>query len=113
MAIARNWNYTTIQVPSLSPEQAQDVANYIAELQAQNKQEAVLTAVVTSAVLAAMQATGAQPRQLRAGETPRTTAREVELKGVDEQTAAMVMAIVCAQMQKQPAQLVFNSIKAL
>lgn len=115
MAIARNWNTTKIQISNLTPEQQLEVANLIAKLQSQNTQEAKHVAVITGAVLTAMRQAGIDIGAAK----PVVTAikpvenRELDLKGVDEKTAAMVMAIVCAQLGKQPEQLAFRSIKAI
>lgn len=37
----------------------------------------------------------------------------VTLTGVDDKTAAMIIAIVCDELKKTPAQLSFSSIRAL
>lgn len=115
MAIARNWNTMTLQIPNLTEEQKLEVAHFIAKLQAQNTQDAKQVAVITGAVLTAMRQAGIDIGAAK----PVVTAikpvenRELDLRGVDEKTAAMVMAIVCAQLGKQPEQLAFRSIKAI
>ena len=98
MSIARNYNSSTIKVPALSKEQLEAVYSYIKQM-----------APETVADL--------NPEMV-ARETPLvsygvTATRTVELKGIDEKTAAMIMGVVCDQLKTEPSKLTFKSIKAL
>lgn len=62
---------------------------------------------------AAVAALGSQPSASAAAPVAAACEGEVKLVGVDEKTAAMIIAILCDELGQNPAALRFNSITAL
>lgn len=79
-----------------------------AALDMQTASAALVTAAAPTAGVASHAAAGvALPA------VPATSSGEVLLSGVDDKTAAMIIAILCDELGKQPAELRFHSITAL